>query len=195
MRDRTKAYFDSLDDRELVRLLLENDQDAIEYVFFMRCNGMFAHIVHSVFQSNSKKEELVTDFYLYLRENNWDRLRHFEFKSGLNTWLTVVALRFFKKMKISQTKLVAIDPLLIVETQKNEADDYDIIHEMSRLELYKAIERLSKPRERYALLAELTGKRADDIATEMGCTVAAVYNLTKKARLELKSIMQERKKD
>lgn len=193
MRERTKAYFDSLDDRELVRLLLENDQDAIEYVFFMRCNGMFAHIVHSVFQSNSSKEELITDFYLFLRENNWDRLRQFEFKSGLNTWLTVVAVRYFKKKRVSQTKLVAVDPLLIVETQKNEADDYDIIHEMSRLELYKAIERLSKPRERYALLAELTGKRADDIATEMGCTVAAVYNLTKKARLELKSIMQERK--
>ena len=193
MRERTKAYFDSLDDRELVRLLLENDQDAIEYVFFMRCNGMFAHIVHSIFQSNSSKEELVTDFYLFLRENNWDRLRKFEFKSGLNTWLTVIAVRFFQKKRISQTKLVAIDPQLIVETRKNEADDYDIIHEMSRLELYKAIDRLSKPRERYALLAELTGKRAEDIALEMGCTVAAVYNLTKKARLELKTIMKERK--
>lgn len=193
MRERTKAYFDSLDDRELVRLLLDNDQDAIEYVFFMRCNGMFSHIVHSVFQSNSTKEELVTDFYLFLRKNDWETLRKFEFKSGLNTWLTVLAVRFFKKIKISQTKLVAIDPQLIVETQKNEADDYDIIHEMSRLELYKAIDRLSKPRERYALLAELTGKRAEDIAEEMGCTVAAVYNLTKKARLELKSIMKERK--
>jgi len=194
MRERTKAYFDSLDDRELVRLLLENDQDAIEYVFFMRCNGMFAHIVHSVFQSNSSKEELITDFYLFLRENDWERLRQFEFKAGLNTWLTVIAVRFFKKKKISQTKLIAIDPQLIVETQKNEADDYDIIHEMSRLELYQAIDRLSKPRERYALLAELAGKRAEDIAKEMDCTVAAVYNLTKKARLELKSIMQERKK-
>ena len=193
MRERTKAYFDSLDDRELVRLLLENDQDAIEYVFFMRCNGMFAHIVHSVFQSNSSKEELVTDFYLFLRENDWERLRQFEFKSGLNTWLTVVAVRFFKKKRISQTKLVAIDPQLIVETQKNEADDYDIILELSRLELYKAIDRLSKPRERYALLADLAGKRAEDIALEMDCTVAAVYNLTKKARLELKSIMKERK--
>lgn len=192
MRERTKAYFDSLDDRELVRLLLENDQDAIEYVFFMRCNGMFAHIVHSVFQSNSSKEELITDFYLFLRENGWERLRQFEFKSGLNTWLTVVAVRYFKKKRISQTKLVAIDPQLIVETQKNEADDYDIIREMSRLELYKAIDRLSKPRERYALLADLAGKRAEDIALEMGCTVAAVYNLTKKARLELKSIMKER---
>ena len=195
MRERTKAYFDSLDDRELVRLLLENDQDAIEYVFFMRCNGMFAHIVHSVFQSNSSKEELITDCYLFLRENDWERLRQFEFKAGLNTWLTVIAVRFFKKKKISQTKLIAIDPQLIVETQKNEADDYDIIHEMSRLELYQAIDRLSKPRERYALLAELAGKRAEDIAKEMDCTVAAVYNLTKKARLELKSIMQERKKD
>lgn len=193
MRERTKAYFDSLDDRELVRLLLENDQDAIEYVFFMRCNGMFAHIVHSIFQSNSSKEELITDFYLFLRENDWERLRQFEFKAGLNTWLTVIAVRFFKKKRISQTKLIAVDPQLIVETRKNEADDYDIIREMSRLELYKAIDRLSKPRERYALLADLAGKRAEDIASEMDCTVAAVYNLTKKARLELKSIMKERK--
>ena len=195
MRERTKAYFDSLDDHELVRLLLENDQDAIEYVFFLRCEGMFAHIVHTVFQSNSKKEELITEFYLFLSENNWERLRKFEFKASLNTWMTVIAIRFFKKKKVFQTKLVVIDPQLIVETQKNEADDYDIINEMSRLELYQAIDRLSKPRERYALLADLAGKRAEDIANEMGCTVSAVYNLTKKARLELKSTMQERKKD
>jgi DNA-directed RNA polymerase specialized sigma24 family protein len=120
-------------------------------------------------------------------------LRSFEFKSKLDTWLTVIAVRFFKKKHISQTKLVAIDPQLIVETKKNETDDYDVINEMSRLELYKAIDQLSKPRERYALLADLTGKRAEDIAEEMGCTVAAVYNLTKKARLELKSKMQEKK--
>lgn len=193
MRERNKAYFDSLSDRELVELLLANDQDAIEYVFFIRCNGMFAHIAYSVFQSQAQKEELVTDFYFYLSENDWSRLRKFEFKASLNTWLTVVAVRFFKKMRISQTKLVVVDPQLIVETRSNETDDYDIINEMSRLELYQAIDRLSKPRERYALLADLTGKRAEDIAAEMGCTVAAVYNLTKKARLELKSIMQERK--
>lgn len=193
MRERNKAYFDSLSDRELVDLLLANDEEAIEYLFFMRCNGMFAHIACSVFQSQTCKEELITDFYFFLSENNWNRLRKFEFKAGLNTWLTVIALRFFKKMRISQTKLVAIDPQLIAETQKEKTDDYDVIDEMSRLELYKAIDRLSKPREHYALLADLTGKRAEDIAAEMGCTVAAVYNLTKKARLELKSIMQERK--
>ena len=193
MHERNKAYFDSLSDKQLVELLLANDEEAIEYLFFIRCNGMFAHIACSVFQSQTCKEELITDFYFFLSENNWSRLRQFEFKAGLNTWLTVIAIRFFKKIRVSQTKMLTIDPQLIVETRKDETDDYDIINEMSRLELYKAIDRLSKPRERYALLADLTGKRAEDIAAEMGCTVAAVYNLTKKARTELKSIMKERK--
>ncbi len=192
MYDKRIAYFDSLDDRALVGLLLANDKEAVEYVFFHRCNGMFAHIIHSMFQSQGRKEELIGELYLYLSENDWDRLRKFGFKSSLNTWLTVIAVRFFRKKRLSQTKLVAVEPQLIVETQKDETDDYDIIHEMTRLELYKAIDRLSKPRERYALLAELTGKSADDIAAEMGCTVAAVYNLTKKARMELRTLLKDK---
>lgn len=192
MYDRRIAYFESLSDRQLVELLLANDQEAVEYVFFHRCEGMFAHIVHSVFQSQGKKEELISEFYIYLSENDWSRLRQFEFKSALNTWLTVIAVRFFRKKRISQTKLVVVEPQLIVETQKNEVDDYDILHELSRLELYKAIDRLSKPRERYALLADLTGKSAEEIASDMGCTVSAVYNLTKKARMELKTILKEK---
>ena len=88
--------------------------------------------------------------------------------------------------------MLVIEPQLIEEVKKNEVDDYDLFHEMSRLELYKAIDRLSKPRERYALLAELTGKSAEEIAAEMGCTVAAVYNLTKKARMELKTLLKDK---
>ena len=97
MYDRRIAYFESLSDRQLVELLLANDQEAVEYVFFHRCAGMFAHIVHSVFQSQGKKEELISEFYLYLSENDWSRLRQFEFKSALNTWLTVIAVRYFRK--------------------------------------------------------------------------------------------------
>ena len=62
---------------------------------------------------------------------------------------------------------------------------------MTVQELYKAIDNLSKPRERYALLAELNGMSAEEIAVDMGCTVSAVYNLTKKARLEVKNKLKE----
>lgn len=192
MYDRKIAYFDSMPDRKLVGLLLANDKEAVEYVFFHRCKGMFAHIIHSVFQSQGKKEELITEFYLYLCENDWSRLRKFEFRSALNTWLTVIAVRFFRKKRLGQTKLVVVEPQLIVETQKNEVDDYDVLQEMSRLELYKAIDHLSKPRERYALLANLAGKSAEEIAADMGCTVIAVYNLIKKAKEELRNLLKDK---
>lgn len=192
MYDRRIAYFDGMPDRKLVGLLLANNKEAVEYVFFHRCDGMFAHIIHSVFQSQGKKEELITEFYLYLCENDWSRLRKFEFKSALNTWLTVIAVRFFRKKRLGQTKLVVVEPQLIVETQKNEVDDYDVLQEMSRLELYKAIDHLSKPRERYALLANLAGKSAEEIAADMGCTVIAVYNLIKKAKEELRKLLKDK---
>lgn len=186
-----KAYFDSLTDQALVGLLLENNREAVDYLFFHRCEGMFAHIVNSVFNHTEKKEDLVTEFYLYISNNDWEKLRKFEFRSGLNTYLTVLAVRYFKKIKVFQTKIVPVDPQLIVETQRNNPDDYDIEHEMSRMEMYKAIDGLSKSRERYALLAELNGMSAEEIAVDMGCTVSAVYNLTKKARMELKNKLKE----
>ena len=192
MHTKRLEYFNSLSDRELVAMLLANDKEAIEYVFFYRCNGMFAHIINSVFKTQGKKEELITELYLYLSDNDWKLLRMFEFRSGLNTWLTVVAVRFFKKKYFSQTKIVVTEPQILVETRKDETDDFNIIDEMSRLELYKAIDKLEKPRERYALLAELSGKSADEIAEDMHCTVAAVYNLTKKARVALKNFFNGR---
>ena len=192
MNDKRESYFDSLSDRDLVNLLLANDAEAVEYVFFHRCNGMFAHTIRSVFQSQGKVEELITEFYLYLRDNDWSLLRKFEFKSSLNTWLTVIAVRYFRKIHLSQTKIVTVEPQLLIEEHENQSDDFDVLNEMTRLELYKAIDRLSKPRERYALLSELTGKSAEEIATDMGCTVVAVYNLTKKARKELKTLLKDK---
>lgn len=188
MKTRLRKY-QFLSDRQLVDLLLANDKDAIEYVFFYHCDGMFNHIVNSIFP-NGDKEELINEYYLYLREDDWKRLRQFEFRSGLNTWLTIVAIRFFNaKKSLAQTNNKALDSLPM-DSAVNVADDFDVYHEMSRLELYDAINRLSKPRERLALLGELMGKSAENIAEELDCTVAAVYNLTKKARKAVKKMMK-----
>ncbi len=182
---------DRLSDCELVDLLLANDEDTIEYVFFHRCDGMFAHVISSVFQSQDiKKEELIGEFYMHLSADNWRRLRQFQFKSGLNTWLTIVAIRFFKQKKASmQTNIMETDALLL-EGAKHIADDYDIFNEMSKVELYKAIERLRNPRERLVLLGELAGKPTETIAAELGCTVSAVYNLAKRAKAAVRKYMK-----
>ena len=194
MHDRRIVYFNRLSDRQLVELLLANDEEAVEYVFFHRCESMFAHVINSVFQSQVKKEELITDFYLYLSADNWRRLRQFEFRSELNTWLTVVAIRFFgQKMSSMQTKTETLDTPINSEL-RHIPDDYDIWDEMSRVELYEAIDKLPKQRERMALLGQLAGKSAETLAEEMGCSVAAVYNLTKKARMAVKKTMKGKEK-
>ena len=183
---------DRLSDRQLVDLLLANDKEAVEYVFFHRCNAMFAYIIHRVFHDQGKNEELITEFYLFLRQNDWECLRDFKFMASLNTYLTKIAVRYFKKKHASQTKLVVVDPQLIVETRGNDPDDFDMFREYSKLELYKAIDRLSKPRERYALLTVLAGKSAEEIAEDMECTVSAVYNLIKKAKMELRTLLKDK---
>lgn len=185
---------DYLSDRQLVDLLLTNDEKVVEYVFFHRCDGMFAHIINDVFQSQVKKEELITDFYLFLSADNWRRLRQFEFRSELNTWLTVVAIRYFNQKKDEiQTNLGNLEESLMKEVCQIP-DDFDIIDELSRVELYEAINQLPKHRERLVLLGMLAGKKAETIAEELGITVMAVYNLTKKAKMALKKRMKGRTK-
>lgn len=185
---------DYLSDRQLVDLLLTNDEKVVEYVFFHRCDGMFSHIINDVFQSQVKKEELITDFYLFLSADNWRRLRQFEFRSELNTWLTVVAIRYFNQKKDEiQTNLGNLEESLMKEVCQIP-DDFDIIDELSQVELYEAINQLPKHRERLALLGMLAGKKAETIAEELGITVMAVYNLTKKAKMALKKRMKGRTK-
>ena len=185
---------DYLSDRQLVDMLLTNDEKVVEYVFFHRCDGMFAHIINDVFQSQVKKEELITDFYLFLSADNWRRLRQFEFRSELSTWLTVVAIRYFNQKKDEiQTNFGNLEESLMKEVRQIP-DDFDLFDEMSRVELYEAIDKLPKSRERMAILGELAGKKAETIAEELGCTVAAVYNLTKKARKTLKKRMKGKEK-
>jgi hypothetical protein len=182
---------DRLSDRQLVDLLLANDEAAVEYVFFHRCDGLFARVLGS-FPSHQaqKKEELITDFYLFLRADDWRRLRQFSFRSELNTWMTVVAIRFFnQKITPSQTNTSCLDAPLN-QGVNQIPDDFDLFDQLSKVELYEAIERLPKPRERFALLGELAGKKAETIAEELGCSVMAVYNLTKKAKMALKKKMK-----
>ena len=151
---------------------------------------MFAHIAKGLFHSNVKKEELITEFYLYLRADDWRRLHQFEFKSELATWLTVVAIRFFNEKKPFQpTELEESDTELIDEFT-SVTNDPDILNEISKLELYKAVEKLPKARERQALIGFLVGKQVETIADEMGCSESAVYKMIKRAKSAVSKIMK-----
>ena len=88
-----------ISDRELVDRLLIGDEEIVRYLFFDKCTPMFNYILHRFCPCQLDKNELINELYLYLQSDNWYKLRQFDFRSKLTTWLTVVAVRFFQKRK------------------------------------------------------------------------------------------------
>ena len=188
MRRKRLKYFKSLSDKELLEAVMNNDEDAIEYLLFYRCDKLFSFIIRRTFSSNVKKEELITEFYLFLHKNGWEKLRRFKFLSSLDTWLSTVLVRFFdeKKKDVAATddKAVLLDENIV----EYEEDNAHLMH----FELLDAINSIENARYKYVLLSEWKGMKSDEIARSMGVSIENVYTISKRAKAELKKLIDGR---
>ena len=90
---------DQYNDEQLVNGLLKNDGSLIEYFFYKRFAKLLQYISYAVFDGRIDTNEMVSELFMYLSENNWHKMRKFAYKSTLATWLSVVATRFFVKRR------------------------------------------------------------------------------------------------
>lgn len=188
MRRKRLKYFRSLSDRELLEAVMNNDEDAIEYLLFYRCDKLFSFIIRRTFSSNVKKEELITEFYLFLHKNGWAKLKKFNFLSSLDTWLSTVLVRFFDERKkdvaATDDKAVLLDEN-VVEFEEGDAH-------LLRFELLDAINSIENAKYKYVLLSEWKGMKSDEIARSMGISIENVYTISKRAKVELKKLIDGR---
>lgn len=188
MRRKRLKYFKSLSDKELLEAVMNDDEDAIEYLLFYRCDKLFSFIIRRTFSSNVKKEELITEFYLFLHKNGWSKLKKFNFLSSLDTWLSTVLVRFFdeKKKNVATTddKAVLLDENIV----EYEEDNAHLMH----FELLDAINSIENARYKYVLLSEWKGMKSDEIARSMGVSIENVYTISKRAKAELKKLIDGR---
>lgn len=65
------------------------------------CRPLLCKIIKEVFDSGSYVEydDLVSELYLYLMKDGAKKLKAFRYESSFNTWLTLVATRFFIKIR------------------------------------------------------------------------------------------------
>ncbi len=164
---------------------MNNDEDAIEYLLFYRCDKLFSFIIRRTFSSNVKKEELITEFYLFLHKNGWEKLRKFKFLSSLDTWLSTVLVRFFDERK---KDVAAYDGRAIL-LDENIVEYEDGNAHLLRFELLDAINSIENARYKYVLLSEWKGMKADEIARSMGVSIENVYTISKRAKVELKKLI------
>lgn len=88
-------FYEQYTDRELVDRITRNDKAVIEYFFIKKCSLIFLYILRSVFDGKIDVKELVNELFLYLSENNWYKIRQFDYRSRLTSWVRIVAVRFF----------------------------------------------------------------------------------------------------
>lgn len=174
------------DDTQLVAAIISNDVGAIQYFFNQKCLGLFAYIIENIFDGNVDKKDLVQELFLYLASNSWYKVRQFDFRSKLMTWVTVVAVRFFqKKCEILMEKSSSM--ALNERMWQNQSADISTEH---RLDLRAALHKM--PNKRYRMVIEyldLKEVKPEQLAIQMEVTVDNLYNIHRRALVQLRLVM------
>lgn len=169
-------------DQEIIQGLIARDNRVTEEFFFRRCRPLFCSIIHKVFDYKVDYEESVNELYVYLLENDAAKLRNFEYRSTVYQWLKVLAIRFFLSKRDRMIDNTSKDTPYkgerrIADFDKNMTAEGDM-------------ERLfdNMPNKRYVHVIRrlvLEDCEPEQLAEEMNITVANLYNIKRRAILQL----------
>lgn len=178
--------YDRYTDRQLVDGLLNNDIKLIEYFFNKKCSGLFGYILANVLDGNVDKQDLLQELFWYLAKNNWYKVRQFDFRSKLMTWVTVVAVRFFQKKRKELIENSGFTPLNDTMWQEQSR----AISIERRMDLHSVLAKMPNARYRMVIEAlDFQEVRPEILAGEMKVTVDNLYNIHRRALLQLRHIM------
>lgn len=171
-------------DQEIVNALIERDGRVTQEFFFGKCEPLFRSIIRSVFSYRIDYDEFVSEFYIYLMEDDARRLRQFQGRSTIYSWLKIVAIRYFVAKRDQLIEKESEEPL-IGKGQLRLSGDYE-----SATDAQMDVARLFSlmPNRRYVyVIRRLVLEEADpqDVAEEMDVTVDNLYNIKKRAMAEL----------
>lgn len=208
----------SLTDREIVQGLIDRDERITYEFFFKQCRPLFVSLIDYVFNYGVDYDEVISELYFLLIRDNERKLRDFDYRSSLFTWLKVVALRFLianKKKFIadeSSESYLSDDGGSRAEDYAGTDDSYaggdwgegpssDTDSGGSAEDTHAAVvaahdvEQLlaAMPNERYAQVIRrsmLDEVPDPDLAEEMQINVANLYNIKRRAMAQLTKIAQ-----
>lgn len=168
---------------------MDNDKQVIQYFFFEKCSSLFNYIIRSVFGGKVNRDALVSELFLYLRANDWYKVRQFDFRSKLTTWVSVVAVRFFQKKRASLIDSESSEALISSSKQQTNPS---LSHEV-RMDIESALAKMKNERYRDVIIAlDLKEIEPEKYAKSINTTVANLYNIRRRAHLQLGLILKNK---
>ena len=178
-------------DQEIISSLIAHDPKVTAQFFFKDCRPLFISIIRRVFGNQIVDyDEIISELYVLLMENDARKLRTFKNESTLFQWLKTIAVRHCLELKRrgkvidneSQEPLVnSGNNLSYVESSQAKMDVESLLRQMNN--------------QRYVLVIHLLmieEKSPEEVAKQLSITVANLYNIKCRA---MKALVEVALKD
>lgn len=168
-------------DQEIMTGLIARDERITQDFFFRRCQPLIFALISKFYPQGADYDELVSELYLHLMENDARRLRQWEGRSSIYQWLKMVARNFFLDI-INRERVIETDTdkrLLIKANDYATADNSANEAVMDVAAILDLIEN-----DNYRLVLQkhvIEGMSFDDLEKVTGIKKANLYNIKKRA--------------
>ena len=181
--DKIPRYMET--DSKIIANILSDNEKAIRQFFFEECEPIFLYIIRKVFDCRIEKDELINELYIYLKENEWHKLRQLDCHNKLKTWVAKVALHFFIKKRDKLIKNESSEHLITEQIAKDK--DIFVAYDAENL-----LKELKNKRYRFVIQKlVLEDREPKEIASEMGITVNNLYKIKCLALRRLEEIIKK----
>lgn len=189
-----------LSDRELVDAVIQGDESAIGYFFYVKFNALFSRNFYKVAANkNVVLDDLVQDLFVHLSKNDWENLRKYDEDCGqLVNWLSVVSYYFFRDKTASMIDSAPKDTIDDLEERSIFLESsYETDTDMTMMDIKKGMENLRPPRDRDVIeYLVVQGRPPEEVAKELGVTKENLYNIKSRALVKLRKwLYDERMKE
>lgn len=174
-------------DSRLLQELYDGNQDAIVYFFYEKFSSSFQYHIYNIFPYKVDVEELVDEFFLYMFQDDWRRMRTYDpEKAALSTWISMVSYRFFKNYK--DTKIDFNGVVTISDKWESFRGDWAASHDAGILmDIEDAISAIRNERDReIAHKIFIEDASFESVAEQFDLDVNYVYTVKNRLVKQLK---------
>lgn len=180
-------------DKEIIDSLIAHDPKATSQFFFKDCRPLFISVIRRVFGTRIVDyDEVISELYILLMENDARKLRSFKYESMLYQWLKTIAIRHCLLLK---GKSNVIDNESREPLGNNGKPQSYTESSQARMDLETLLRQMKN--QRYVLVIRMLmieDMTPGDVAQKLSVTVDNLYNIKRRAMAALADVAFKDKK-
>lgn len=183
----------NMTDQEIISSLIAREPKVTAQFFFKDCRPLLLSVIRRVFGTQIVDyDEVISEIYVLLMENDAKKLRSFKFESTLYQWLKTIAIRHCLLLK-NKAKVIdneSQEPLINSGREFSSTES-----SQARIDMETLLRQMKN--QRYALVIRLLmidDRTPEEVARQLCVTVDNLYNIKRRAIQALAEVALKDKK-